>query len=182
MHHIFEVDRHRTVIMVQVENQVGMIGTARDHCPLANAAWENQVPAQLTDYLRDHRATLRPELMEIWGRQKFRETGTWAQVFGTDTAADEIFMAWGFGRYVDRVARAGATEYPLPMYVNAWLGPQPGAKHAGDYPSGGPVAQMMDVWKAAAPTLALLAPDIYIDDFNGMLSDFQRSDNPIFTP
>jgi beta-galactosidase GanA len=182
MRHIFEVDRNRTVIMVQVENEVGMIGTARDHCPLANTAWDSQVPAQLMDYLREHRAGLRPELLEIWGRQSFREAGTWAEVFGTDEAAEEVFMAWAFGRYVGRVAKAGAVEYPLPMYANAWLGPQPGATHPGDYPSGGPVARMMDVWKAAAPALALLAPDIYIDDFNGTLSDFHRSDNPIFVP
>ena len=91
-------------------------------------------------------------------------------------------MAWGFGHYLQTVAKAGATAYPLPMYANAWLGPQPGAARPGDYPSGGPVARMMDVWKAAAPSLALLAPDIYVDDFSGTLADFHRPDNPVFIP
>jgi hypothetical protein len=68
------------------------------------------------------------------------------------------------------------------MYANAWLGPQPGSLQPGDYPSGGPVARMMDIWKAAAPSLALLAPDIYVDDFNGTLTDFRRTNNPIFIP
>jgi Domain of unknown function (DUF5597)/Beta-galactosidase len=182
MQHVRKVDRQQTVIMMQVENEVGMIGTARDHSALANAAWSQPVPAGLMSYLREHRASLRPELLEIWGRQGSRESGSWAEVFGTDARADEVFMAWAFGRYVGRVAAAGAAEYPLPMYANAWLGPQPGSKNPGDYPSGGPVARMMDVWKAAAPSLALLAPDIYVDDFNGTLSDFRRSDNPIFIP
>ena len=91
-------------------------------------------------------------------------------------------MAWGFGRYVERVARAGAAEHALPAYANAWLGPKPGAEQPGQYPSGGPVARMMDVWKAAAPSLVLLAPDIYIDDFTGVLKDYKRADNPIFIP
>ena len=63
-------------------------------------------------------------------------------------------MAWGFGNYVEQGARAGAAEYPLPMYTNAWLSRTPGSPEPGDYPSGGPVAHMMDVWKAAAPSLA----------------------------
>jgi hypothetical protein len=182
MAHIKKVDPAQTVILVQVENEVGMMGNSRDHAVLAEAAWAKPVPADLIAYLRSHRSALRPELLETWGRQGFREAGTWAEVFGTDASADEIFMAWAFGRYVERVAKAGAAEYPLPMYANAWLGPQPDYKKPGDYPSGGPVARMMDVWKAAAPTLVLLAPDIYVDDFGGTLADFRRADNPIFVP
>ena len=182
MRHIRQVDHDQTVIMVQVENEVGLLGDSRDRSPLANAAWARPVPADLMAYLAAHRADLRPGLLEAWGRQGFRTSGTWAEVFGSDGAAEEIFMAWSFGRYVDTVAKAGAAEYPLPMYANAWLGPQPNASDPGDYPSGGPVARMMDVWKAAAPTLAVLSPDIYVDDFSGTLSDFHRANNPIFIP
>ena len=182
MHHVRQVDQSGTVIMMQVENEVGMMGAARDHSGLANKAWAQQVPADLMDYLSKHRSDLRPELAEIWARQGYRNSGTWAEVFGTDAHAGEIFMAWGFGSYVNRVAKAGMAEYALPTYTNAWLGPQPGATNPGDYPSGGPVARMMDVWKAAAPSLQLLSPDIYVDDFSGTLADFRRADNPIFIP
>jgi hypothetical protein len=68
------------------------------------------------------------------------------------------------------------------MFTNTWLGPQPNATAPGQYPSGGPVARMMDVWKLGAPTLALLAPDIYIDDFIGTLTDFAASDNALLVP
>lgn len=182
MRHIRQVDKDRTVILVQVENEVGLLGDSRDRSAPANAAWSQPVPSELMAYLQRNRDSLRPHLRELWGRQGFRASGTWAEVFGTDKDAGEVFMAWGFGRYVERVAKAGAAEYRLPMYANAWLGPQPNSPEPGDYPSGGPVARMMDVWKAAAPTLAFLSPDIYIDDFSGTLADFRRADNPIFVP
>lgn len=182
MSYIRKVDPGQTVIMIQVENEVGLLGYSRDRSPAAEAAWAKPVPAELIAYLRAHRSELRPQVVETWGRQGFREAGSWAEVFGTDASADEIFMAWNFGRYLDRVAKAGAAEYKLPMYANAWLGPQADYRKPGDYPSGGPVARMMDVWKAAAPSLALLAPDIYVDDFGGTLADYRRADNPIFVP
>jgi hypothetical protein len=182
MRHIKKIDPSQTVIMVQVENEVGLLGYSRDRSPRAEAAWGEPVPAELMAYLREHRGQLRPQLLKTWGRQGFREAGTWAEVFGTDGAADEVFMAWNFGRYVEQVAKSGAAEYPLPMYTNTWLGPQTSDQKPGDYPSGGPVARMMDVWKAAAPSLVLLAPDIYVDDFDGTLADFRRPNNPIFVP
>ena len=182
MRHIKQVDHDRTVIMMQVENETGLLGDSRDRSPLADAAWSGQVPPELMTYLVAHRAQLRPNLLQVWGRNGYRTSGTWAEIFGTDKAAEEIFMAWGFGSFVGGVAKAGAAEYALPMYANAWLGPQPGAPDPGDYPSGGPVARMMDVWKAAAPSLAVLAPDIYVDDFAGTLAEFKRPDNPIFNP
>jgi hypothetical protein len=182
MQHLREVDRDHTVIMVQVENEVGLLGDSRDRSALATAAWLRPVPTELTKYLQENRTSLRPQVRDTWARQGFRTSGTWAQVFGTDKAADEIFMSWGFGHYVGSVARAGAAQYPLPMYANAWLGPQGDAPNPGDYPSGGPVAHMMDIWKSAAPSLAFISPDIYIEDFEGTVREFYRPNNPIFIP
>lgn len=164
MRHIREVDKDQTVIMVQVENEVGLLADSRDRSPEAQKQWSKPVPAPLLRYLRENRGALRPHLRDVWAAKNFATSGTWEEVFGTSKAADEIFMSWAFGQYVAKVAAAGAAQYPLPMYANAWLGPQPESPEPGDYPSGGPVARMMDVWKAAAPNLALLAPDIYIDD------------------
>lgn len=182
MRHIKTVDRDQTVIMMQVQNEVGLLGDSRDRSALANAAYAKPVPRELMRYLQAHRGELRPYVAEAWARQNHRQSGTWEEVFGAGPATDEIFMAWGFGSYVERVARAGQAEYKLPMFANAWLGPQPGATKPGDYPSGGPVPRVMDVWKAAAPSLSLLAPDIYIEDFNGVLADYKRPNNPIFIP
>jgi hypothetical protein len=109
-------------------------------------------------------------------------SGTWSEVFGNDRRADEVFMAWAFARYVEDLAASGNNVKALPMYANAWLGPQPGQPDAGQYPSGGPTRRVIDVWKAAAPSLDLVAPDIYVDDAAPVLADYHRPDNPLFVP
>ncbi len=182
MGHLAEVDLDHTVIMVQVENEVGLLGDSRDRSALAEAAWGSNVPAALVDGLAHRSATLRPWIRELWERQGSRTSGTWSEVFGTDRDAEEVFMSWAFSTYVDRVAAAGIEKHPLPVYANAWLGPQPGAETPGLYPSGGPVARMLDVWEIGAPSLALLAPDIYVQDFSGTLEQYTTGGNAIFIP
>jgi hypothetical protein len=134
------------------------------------------------NYLVERKVHLLPEIRQVWGANGYRASGTWPEVFGTSNQADEIFMAWYVGRYVGKVIEAGKAELPLPMYVNAWLGPQPGMDQPGQYPSGGPVARMMDVWRAAAPAADLLAPDIYVENFQGTCALYERSGNPLFIP
>src|SRR5271165_3540099 len=146
MQHIKEVDPEHTVIMVQVENEAGSLGDSRDRSSLAEAAWAEPVPAELMDHLKKYKTTLLPEMQEVWGRNGFKESGTWAEVFGTDPRADEIFMSYYIGKYTGKVAKAGKAELNIPMYANAWLGPQPGAELPGQWPSGGPVARVMDVY------------------------------------
>ena len=48
----------------------------------------------------------------------------------------EVFMAYYMGRYVNQVVKEGKAQLNLPMYVNAWLGPQPKAELPGQWPSG----------------------------------------------
>ena len=180
MRHIRKIDsKHHTVLMMQVENEPGIMPVARDRCPMAEAAFAQSVPAELMNYLVKHKASLIPDTQKIWSQSNFREDGTWQEVFGND--ADEVFSAWYIARYIGRVAAAGKAEYPLPMYANAWLVQHPG-QEAGKYPSGGPVAKMMDVWRAAAPSIDLLAPDIYLDDFKGVCAEYTQGGNPLFIP
>ncbi len=180
MSHIRKVDSKRhTVIMMQVENESGVMPVARDHGALAEAAFAKPVPAELMRYLIDHKDRLNADTREIWERNQFKESGTWSEVFGAD--ADEVFMSWNIGRYIGTVASAGKAEYALPMYANAWLVQFKGQK-AGEYPSGGPVAKMHDIWRAAAPAIDLLAPDIYLDDFKGICREYTQGGNPLFIP
>jgi hypothetical protein len=134
------------------------------------------------NYFTRKKATLLPEMQEVWGRNGYKTSGTWAEVFGKDEWAEEVFMAWYYSRYINKVIVEGKAELNLPMYVNAWLGPQPGQLLPGDYPSGGPVARVMDVWRAGAPDNDLLAPDIYVQDFKGTLALYTRSGNPLWIP
>ena len=180
MRHIRQVDgRRHTVVMMQVENEAGVRPVSRDHCPLAEAAFAGAVPEKLMKYLAAHKGKLASEFQDVWAKTNFRETGTWSEIFGDD--ADEVFSAWTIGGYIGRVAAAGKAEYPLPMYANAWLVQSKGQK-AGDYPSGGPVAKMRDVWRAAAPAIDLLAPDIYLDDFAAVCAEYAQNGNPLFIP
>jgi len=180
MAHLAKTDPDHRVIMVQVNNETGMLRDSRDRSALAEAAWDQRVPTELMRYLAAHRDALKPELRALWGRQGFRTTGTWAQVFGTDWQADEVFMAWHFARYMESMAAAAKSALSLPMYVNAWLGPQQGEPTAGLYPSGGPGKRVLDIWQAAAPSIDLIAPDIYVPNTKEVLVDYSHAGNPIF--
>lgn len=179
--HIREIDgvKH-TVILVQVENEMGMIPDARDYSPEADTAFNEDVPAELMSYIEEHKDSLQEELKESWKNAGYRHSGTWTEVFGESTATDEFFMAWYFGRYANYVAEAGKREYPLPMYVNAAL-IRPGWK-PGQYPSAGPLPHLMDIWKAAAPSIDFLAPDIYFPTFKEWCDKFYKPDNQFFIP
>lgn len=182
MRHIKEADPQRTIIMMQVENEMGLLGDSRDRSPLAETAWAKPVPAGLINYFTRNKATLLPEMQEVWARNGYKTSGTWAEVFGKDEWADEVFMAWHYARYLQKIITEGKAELNMPMYVNAWLGPQPGELVPGDWPSGGPVARVMDVWRAGAPAVDFIAPDIYVDDFKGTCALYARSGNPLFYP
>ena len=49
MDHIKKTDREHTIIMIQTENEIGMLPSARDHHPLANAKFQAQVPEELIE-------------------------------------------------------------------------------------------------------------------------------------
>jgi len=180
--HIREVDaREQTVLMIQIENEMGLHGNTRDHSAAAEAAFNGPVPAQLTDYLVKNRANLIPEFREAWEKAGARTSGTWEQVFGKGDYTDELFMAWHYASYIEKVAAAGKEAYPIPYFVNAWL-VQPEDRHPGTYPSGGPQAQNHDIWRCAAPHVDILSPDMYLADFPGILRRYMRGGNPGFIP
>lgn len=181
MRHLREVDgSEHTVVMMQVENEIGMIPDSRDRSAVAERLFKQAVPADLMKYLIEHKDSLAPEFRAQWGAAAFRTRGSWEEIFGQGPRTDEIFMAWYFARYTNEVARRGAAEYKLPMYVNAALirpGHQPG-----QYPSAGPLPHLMDVWRAGAPAIDFLSPDIYFTNFAEWARRYRQSDNPLFVP
>ena len=209
MKHIREIDSiEQTVLMVQVENEIGILdqmasfmGGAnahmRDYSEAANKAFNSQVPTDLTSYLEKNKEELYPALKKVWSENGYKTKGTWEEVFGKGEKkesegeewktnfpyyTEEIFMAWNYARYVGQIAESGKEEYALPMYANAWL-KQPRAKEPGMYPSGGPLPQVIDIWRAAAPSIGFIAPDIYeVEEFDWICEEFTRSGNPLFIP
>lgn len=181
MRHLRDIDSHdHTVLMMQVENEVGVLGDSRDRSDAANAAYSGQVPPDLMQHLTKCGPDLVPEFRDIWVNAGQKPSGTWEEVFGPGQQTDEIFMAWNYARYVDHVAAAGKAEYPIPMYANAWL--DGGTAKPGDYPSGCPEAHLIDIWQAGAPHLDLLAPDLYASNFEERCELYTRRGNSLFIP
>ena len=164
MAHIRQIDEsHRTVIMVQAENEPGSLGTDRDYSATATKLFNEQVPGKLTTALK-------------------KKSGTWQQVFGVDAA--ETFSAWHMASYINYVAASGKKEYSLPVYVNSWLR-ENRFERAGEHPSGGPTSNMIDVYKVAGPAIDLLAVDIYNKNymqFRDLCEKYERADNALFVP
>jgi hypothetical protein len=182
MRHLKEVDSlRRTCLMIQMQNEVGVLGDSRDRSDAANAAFAGEVPKELMDYLGRNRAQLFPDLARRLAAGGGKTAGTWESAFGAGPATDEIFMAWHYARYMDRMTVAGKAEYPLPVFTNTWI-VQPEDKGPGDYPSGGPEPLTLDIWKAGAPSIDFNAPDIYLPNFTDWVGWFHRPDNPLFVP
>jgi beta-galactosidase GanA len=180
MHHLARVDRdRRTVIMIQVENEIGMLPDARDHSAPASTAWNAPVPRELIERLRAG-GEADSAMHAAWKRMGSRVSGNWLQMFGPGKASEEIFMAWAFARYTERVAAAGKAAYPLPMFVNAAL-IRPG-REPGQYPSAGPLPHLFDIWKTGAPSIDFLAPDLYFPNFVEWIDLYARPNNVLFVP
>lgn len=153
MRHIAEKDPQReVVIMMQIENEIGMLESARDHSPLAEKAYCQPVPRKLLKALG------------------IAQQGTWAEVFGNDAFADEKFMAWHYACYVEHLAQAARQVHDMPLYVNAAMNSR--GRKPGDYPSAGPLAHLADIWKTGAPDIDILAPDIYDTGFKSWAAQY----------
>lgn len=192
MRHIREIDPDHTVIMMQVENEMGILGSIRDFSDLAEKAWKGQVPEDLINYLVAHKGKLFPELEKVWKVNGYKTKGTWEEVFGKSHSntedwkeypyyTEEIFQAYYYAKYVGEITAAGKAAHNIPMYVNNWL-KQPGMGAPGGFPSGSPLPEVIDVWRAAAPAVDFTAPDIYMPEYKWVLSQFALSENPIFIP
>ena len=159
MAHIRKMDEEEsTVIVMQVENEIGLLGTGCDYSEAAKKAFAEDIPEELA--------------------KEYGVRGTWKEAFGTD--AEEYFMAYYFAKAIEQITAAGQKEYPLPCYANAWLKQYPW--YPGSYPSGGPVKNVHRIWKTAAPSLFTLAPDIYVPYVADILDEYGYNGNPLFVP
>lgn len=181
MAHIRQVDvQQGTVIAVQPENEVGIF-LDQDYSKLGQKAFKQQVPVELLRYMKANEGTLREGLRNHWTEAGNKNEGTWSEVFGDNIWAKSYCMAWQYASYIEYVAFQGRKEYNLPMFCNCWL-VQNNEQLPGDYPNGGPVDRVHDIWKAAAPSIDVLCPDIYLPDFKGIAAAYHRHDNPLLIP
>jgi hypothetical protein len=151
-------EQNNTIIMMQVENEIGLLGTERDYCVVAEEFYQKDIPRSVADL--------------------YQLSGTWQQCFGKD--AGEYMMCYAFASAVEKIAAAGKAAYNLPCYTNAWLEQWPW--EAGSYPSGGPVAKMHKLWKAVALSLDCLAPDIYVSYVCDVIDEYAKDNNTLLIP
>lgn len=165
----------QTVVAVQVENETGLLGAAREVSDVADALFAASVPVDFAAYMRDHTETMVEEVKTAVENGK--ASGTWTEVFGS--AAEELFSAYHVARYVNTVAEAGKEVYPLPMTANCWLdkGGEPGS-----YPTGGPVSKVHEVWDFCAPAIDAYCPDIYVPQFKEVCDEYNRRGGALFIP
>jgi hypothetical protein len=167
MRHLKETDPQHTVIMVQVQNEPGSWNTVRDYSRDAQKIFNSPVPKEAIRAMN-----LSP-----------KSNQNWAEVFGPD--ADEFFQVWHVATYIEQVAKAGKAIYPIPLYVNGAIRDPFNPGWPPTYQVGGPNDNVFELWKAAAPSVDLLAPDIYIGDTEAylkVLELYSRPDNPLFVP
>ncbi len=207
MRHLKEFDSaHSTVLMVQVENETGLLGDSRDRSRVANDAFNKPVPSDLLSYLHAQK-DLHPMFEKRWPSFNSREyqNSSWESVFGAGIAAEELFMADAFARYVGRVASAGKAENEIPLYTNTWLNfDDPsvldlagiplgngtptvagGGAKPGVYPSGGPCPHVLDIWSYHGVQnggLDFIAPDLYLHDYEWVCRQYRYRKNPLFIP
>jgi hypothetical protein len=170
MKHLREIDgSSNTVILMQLQNEPGLRFSPRDYSQQATRLFDGPVPEKLVKAL---------------GKQP----GTWKEVFGI-RRAEEAFTAYYLSSFINEIARAGKEIYPLPTFVNVWMGGE-GTNdrfmefdRPGDsYPSGGAVSHMLQLWKVSAPDIDIIGPDIYHQSpmiYLTILSRYTRQDNPL---
>jgi beta-galactosidase GanA len=172
MRHLKKIDNEQhTILLIQVENESGNIGSVRDNSAESNREFSGAVPADLLAAVH-------------------KQAGTWSQVFGAD--ADEIFQVYHQAKYINEIAAAGKAEFAIPYYINVWIDypvtalPQRQIDTPGiAYPSGGAVVKVLGLWKALAPSIDMIGPDIYTDDskvYQEVIKTYLRPDNPLWIP
>lgn len=180
LRHVDGYDTDGTVLMIQIENEIGMLESARDHSAAASAEYDKGVPSELTEFLKKHKKELHPGILARWKDNGMKMSGPWSEVFGDDIYTDEYFMAWNYAKYVERMAQKARSVIDRPLYVNAAMNSR--GRKPGEYPSAGPLAHLKDIWHAAAPTVDVLAPDLYDKGFVDWVSQYHTPDNPLFIP
>lgn len=181
MKHIAEVDsEEHTVIMMQIENEIGMLEDARDYSNAATKLFNSSVPEKLINYLVKNKKDLHPQMLAKWGKYGYKTTGSWSEIFGDDIYTDELFMSYEYAQYVEKLALTARSIYNVPLYVNAAMNSR--GRKPGEYPSAGPLAHLIDIWHCCAPNIDLLAPDLYDKGFANWVAQYKLHNNPLFIP
>lgn len=151
-------EKEKTVIMMQIENEVGILHADFDYSHYSIEKISAKVPLDVANYCS--------------------KTGDWVECFGMH--AKEYFLAYHYAKAIDSLAKAGKTVYDIPVFVNSWL-EKPGTI-VGEYPLGGPTARMYPFWKFITESIDYFAPDIYVPNFSEICDEYSSAQNVLIIP
>lgn len=178
MEYLRDNDNGHAVVMLQVENEIGMVESPRDHSADATKMYKSRVPAELVQYLNANYDNLHPYIKQ---RVSYPvKEGTWSQIFGDDMYGEEIFQTWTYAKYAGEMAKRAKQVYDIPAFVNVALNSR--GRKPGEYPSGGPLDHLIDLWHCGAPDIDVLGVDIYDKGFADWIDKYHRHNNPLFVP
>lgn len=191
LQHIKDTDKDHAVVMIQLQNEPGLRGTKRDFSQEATKAWNAQVPAMITDYLKANKGSLQPDMEQIWAKYGNKTTGNWEAIFGKSEEnnqlenpirnfTEHLFTAYGYANYLEQMAKAGKEVYPLPVFINASVF---GMNTRGiSLGNGCSIPEFFDIYKAVAPSIDILTPNSYMQQLDQLAKAFAWKGNPILIP
>ena len=166
-----EDEAERTVLAVQVENEVGYYPIDRCYSKKAQEDFDKGVPEELNG-------------VELEGSDASQNGNSWYDRFGR--YAHEAFSSWYFAKAIEKIASAGKALYPaLPLCMNTIVGEVRQQIGGQSYSSGAPVGRVLEIWQKGAPSIAAFGADIYQEHKSGYLATCEshaRLGNPLFIP
>lgn len=172
MKHLKEIDGDdKTVIIVQCQNEVGILGDSMDRSESSMKIFNDVVPIEVVEFVKNNWENLHYTFRDNFKGLELRSRGNWIETFGSGAKTEELFMAYMYAKFINYVAARGRREYNIPIYTNVWqndtapAGVAAGGGAPGQYPSGGAVARVLDIWLEFAPDLDWISPDIYLNDY-----------------
>ena len=179
LRHLKETDAKRTIIALQIGNEPGLNSPTRDSSEPANRAWKADIPACIIDYLVKNRQTLQPDIKAAWEKNGCKRKGNWEEVFGKSLTANDgtnpilyltehLFTAYGSARYLEALSSANATGS-----VNS---------RGRSMGNGCSIPDFFDIYMAVAPSLDMLTPNSYGQNFDEICKAFAYNSNPLLIP
>ena len=125
-----------------------------------------------------------------WEKNGCKKQGNWEEVFGKSLTADDgtnpilhltehLFTAYGSARYLEVLSSAGKEILNLPTFTNATGSVNSRGRSMGN---GCSIPDFFDIYMAVAPSLDMLTPNSYGQNFDEICQAFAYNNNPLLIP
>ena len=176
-----QLDKDHNIIAIQVENEAGSLGAARDYSQRGNEAFAKPVNKDLIEMIKELKDDC--PILRYFNQNGRKENASWGETFGF--YAPDIFMAYHLSKYINEVASKAKELFDVPTYINVWTFDNGDLIPGLSYPSGGATKNAIEIYKHFAKNIDFIAPDVYassLDVFEAQALPYAREDNNFFIP